>query len=297
MRSAWVLILPLLVGCSGKNVVAGGEKTKQEQLTESLPSWCRTTCERLAVCATQEPCNCSSDSCSCKEVDVEDCTGDCQKDLKKFADDGEACAELGQRYLACLDDLSCDALDGRSCEPTKAQLAACPSREDQPPSAGPSGSGGSGISVGGSTGGSTFSGTAGSAPSYAGSSGGSITFGGTGPGAGGEPSYAGTAPSTGGAGGVPGGGGAAGGGSREPVSCESIDEGGAGSGSSVTCDASRTKCSDGHDYSWVCASGSNQQLGCSCFVDGQFSGGFDPGAKECPSLARVNEACGFSIVE
>ena len=48
MRSSVLgLLLPLLLGCSGQNVVAGDEKTKAEQLEASVPSWCESTCSRL----------------------------------------------------------------------------------------------------------------------------------------------------------------------------------------------------------------------------------------------------------
>jgi hypothetical protein len=63
----------------------------------------------------------------------------------------------------------------------------------------------------------------------------------------------------------------------------------------VLCDEGRGECSDGHQYSWLCASGSEGQLGCSCFIDTQVTGVFDPGSDSCPSLEAVNAGCHWNV--
>ena len=71
MRSScrlW-LFLPLFLGCAGKNVVAGEEKTKAEQLESALPSWCQSTCARLRACPESTGCDCDGDVCQCSGVD------------------------------------------------------------------------------------------------------------------------------------------------------------------------------------------------------------------------------------
>lgn len=276
MRSTWCLVLPLLFGCSGKHIVAGSDKTKSEQLAESLPTWCREVCETLSVCAAQTPCDCAGDSCTCVETDVAECQQDCQQELQRYAARGDTCATIGQRFQTCVDQVSCDEFSSskaNACEPTRAEQAACPDDEaDEPSGAAPVASGGT-----------TFSAGAGGAPSIGGTGVGGAT-GGAAPGAAGEGSggAAGTAGATYG----------------EPVSCLGAYGVGGGTGSdagAVVCEEGRLDCSDGHDYGWLCARGANLSLACSCFVDAELTRGFDPFSEGCPSLERVNEACGFAL--
>jgi hypothetical protein len=84
-----------------------------------------------------------------------------------------------------------------------------------------------------------------------------------------------------------------------PVTCQGAYGAGGGmpaAGSAVTCEEGRDACSDGHGYSWICAVGSQGQTACSCLLDQQVVGAFDPGPG-CPTLAQVNAGCGWSLVE
>jgi hypothetical protein len=84
-----------------------------------------------------------------------------------------------------------------------------------------------------------------------------------------------------------------------PVTCQGAYGAGGGmpsAGSAVTCEEGRDGCSDGHGYSWICAVGSQGQTACSCLLDEQVVGAFDPGAG-CPSLTQVNAGCGWNLVE
>jgi len=242
------LLLPLLVGCAGKNVVAGEEKTKAEQLESALPSWCQSTCTRLRACETSAPCQCDaeSDVCnSCVGVD-ENCEAQCKAYLAPFTGAGEMCAVIGERMEHCVDGLTCGDLGGQDpCVPSAAEKAACPDPneiDDSPPS------GSVGDSAGPSEGG---------APSTG--------------------SYAGT----------------------NPVSC--TDSYGAGGGqpasgsSQVTCEEGRANCTDGHEYSWICARDSQGQRACSCLVDAHATAGFEP-VMDCPDLSAVNVGCGWSLL-
>jgi len=94
--------------------------------------------------------------------------------------------------------------------------------------------------------------------------------------------------------------GSAGAGPDAAVTCADaiVDRGSAGSAgstSSVTCEQGVSDCSDGHDYEWVCARNSQGQLGCTCFVDSQVTGGFDPETDGCPSLPTVDVGCDWSV--
>jgi hypothetical protein len=257
------LFLPLFLGCAGKNVVAGEEKTKAEQLEATLPSWCQSTCTRLRACGATTPCQCEGDVCNCVGVD-ENCETQCQSYLAPFTGAGETCANIGARIERCVDGLTCGDLGGQDpCTPTPAEKTACPDPNeniDSPPSGsnvdatGPATGGTSGIGGPSVTGGTTFT--------------------------------AGTA-STGGYYGA------------NPVSCEgSYGEGGGGpasGGSQVTCEEGRGACTDGHDYSWICVQDSQGQRACSCLLDAHVTAGFEP-VTGCPDLSAVNAGCGWSLL-
>ena len=68
------------------------------------------------------------------------------------------------------------------------------------------------------------------------------------------------------------------------------------SGSSVTCEEGRDTCSDGHDYSWICVVSSQGEAACSCLLDEQVVGAFDPGVG-CPALTEVNAGCGWNLTD
>ena len=133
MRRCWIrlsLFLPLFLGCAGKNIVAGEEKTKAEQLESTLPSWCRSTCTRLLACPAV-PCACDGDVCSnCVGVDS-GCEKQCPKSFAPYTNAGEACAAVGQRVKDCLDAIECADLSGPDpCPVTDAERALCPDPDD-----------------------------------------------------------------------------------------------------------------------------------------------------------------------
>jgi hypothetical protein len=148
------LLLPLFWGCSGTHVVAGEEKTRAEQLESSLTSWCESTCKRLRACPAPDDCDCSGDVCNCVGVD-EGCEEQCPAAFERYTGAGEECAAAGQRIQRCIDDITCNQLNGQDpCKPTAAEKDACPEPDDSdtPPSGGPNGGGDTAT---GSTGGST----------------------------------------------------------------------------------------------------------------------------------------------
>jgi hypothetical protein len=263
------LFLPLLLGCSGAHVVAGQEKTKAEQLESALPSWCSSTCTRFLACPENTGCDCSGEVCECAGVDA-GCEEQCPKAFAPYIDAGEACATIGQRVKDCYDAVDCSELNGRDpCPVTAAERARCPDLNE-----------GSDVP-----------------PSGVGSTGGPNGYGGTssssGPSAtGGTNLTAGTA-STGGSYGTAGTAGA------NPVSCEGSYGAGGGApvsgGSQVTCEEGRTGCTDGHDYSWICARDSQGRRACSCLIDAHATAGFEP-VMDCPDLSAVNAGCGWALL-
>ncbi len=276
------LLMGLAVaGCAGKNTVAGADKTKAEQLESSLPSWCRTTCERFNDCATAG-CDCQGDVCDCSTPDT-DCPAECEREMGRFTTGDDACADRGEKFKRCIDALSCNDLNGngaKSCSLTDAEESACPGPDqttDPPASVGggpvevpPSGTG-----AGGNTG------SGGAIGGSGGASGGTGTGGATG--------GAAAAPSTGGSTST-----------GELVKCSSAYGAGGAAGDvpaslSTTCEEGRGECSDKHEYSWLCARGSEGQIGCACFVDMQVTGAFDPGSSSCPSLEVVNAGCSWNL--
>lgn len=261
MRSAWYLILPLFLGCAGKNTVAGEDKTKGERLGASVPGWCQSTCERIVACGGDDDCSCSGDSCSCTQTNVADCVSACKQQLARFANATDACAAAGERFMSCVDVLKCSQItsgSGNDCSPSAQDKALCPEADDDAPRD--------------------------NAPP-ASNSGGTSGIGGNSPGDGDD---SGVGRTTGGTA------------STGPVSCQgSYGTGGsAGTGSTsvVTCEEGRSSCTDAHEYSWLCARGSDGKIGCACFVDGAATGGFDPQTEHCPALSRVNSGCGFALV-
>jgi hypothetical protein len=144
----------VLLGCSGENVVAGKEQTKAAQLEASLPSWCQSICTRLSACAENGDCDCTEDGCVCASVD-EDCPEECQEHMAAYAQGGDECAAVGQRFKECLDDHGCEILSLEGlCQLGEAESAACPrsnggSVEDPPMAVGGPTPGTAGSSSGG----------------------------------------------------------------------------------------------------------------------------------------------------
>lgn len=278
-RYAWTLMVPMFLGCSGANVVSGEDKTEAEKLASDLPSWCEKTCERLSACDSggSEDCVCSGDVCECTTTtrSTAECAADCDETLADFSKTTEQCADVGRRYLACVDTLGCADLNNEPpCLPPRAQLEACElDDDDEPPQAG----------TGGTTGYNEPQPSDGGAISYAGSA---------------TAGYAGMASGgTGVAGTSAGGSGPVG-----PVVTCNAGFGSAGaagsanmpSGPSVTCEEGRADCSDGHEYSWICVDDAAGHNWCSCFLDNNPVGAL-PSNGMCPSVALVNAGCGWNL--
>jgi len=258
-RYLFGLLVGLTIGgCAGKNTVAGQDKTKAEQLEESLPTWCQSTCQRIDACERVAACDCQGDSCGCSSGGKKDCPAECERELGRFAND--ACAVTGEDFKRCIDTMTCDDFNGNGkCEVTAEEKRRCPEPDepddnDTPPSSG----GGPVVSGGGGTGPVPDPGV-GAAGSTGGAVGGAVVKCGSGHGTAGAGS------------------------SGEPQS------------SAVICEEGRGDCNDGHEYSWICARGSEGQLGCTCFVDSEVTGGFDPQSSSCPTQATVNAGCNWSI--
>lgn len=278
--SVFGLLLPLFLGCSGQNVVAGEEKTKAEQLAASVPAWCETTCSRWRACAdSTPPCDCSGDVCDCGGSVGANCSTDCKAAFDAFTTTGEACAVIGERLQKCLDGVTCSDLSGSDpCPVTSAERAACPdpNHPDQAPTAtGPNLNYAGAANLGGNDAGASYGGLGSSAGYGNVPSAGSVSY----------------------AGGSYGGSGSTGG---PAVSCsDSYGAGGGqpqGSSSQVTCEEGRDGCSDGHAYSWVCATDSQGHRACSCFVDMNVTEAFAPAAA-CPTVAEVNAGCGWNLTQ
>jgi hypothetical protein len=271
-RYVFGLLLPLFLGCAGKNTVAGEEKTKAEQLEAAVPSWCASTCQRLIDCTDGDVCDCSAstESCDCVSYGAT-CPRECEAEMERWTRGGDVCAAIGERFKDCIDAASCDTVGhGADCKISEAEAQACPD-PNAPTVTDPTG---------------PNEGYAGSATGYGGgpSTGGPYPIGGT-------TSYAGSA--------TYGGTSAIGGNSAGPVKCLLGYGSGGGqpsdtSSAAVICEEGRGDCSDGHDYSWICVQDSQGQRACSCLVDSGVTGGFTPTAS-CPELAQVNAGCGWSI--
>jgi hypothetical protein len=270
-RGLIALVCSLGLGCAGKNTVAGLEKTKAEQLEANLPSWCEATCSRLGACSSQNGCDCEGDVCSCAGVG-DDCAANCQEEMRRFSVD-EECAEAGQSVQSCFDALTCDEFDSKSCQFTEADQKRCPELNDGGDD-GPTPSGNVDEPA---------SGTAGTAPS----------------GTGGGPSSGGASSGSAGTSGSGASGGTGSGGVAVRCSGGYGTAGGSAGGGTpsteVTCEEGYEGCDDDHAYSWLCVRGSQGQVGCTCFVDSQVTGGFDPESSSCPVLAVVNSGCGWNL--
>lgn len=243
----WVVVL--LAGCSGKNVVAGKDKTTPEELSDSVPAWCASTCERLRSC--KQTCDCSSDTCDCVGVDA-NCEAQCASEMAKFTHGDELCAEAGQRFEQCVDRLECADLGGKDpCPLTESERSACRVSGSDTDSSGPNGGSADPTSPAGSPGpnGASAGGPAGPA----------VTCNG-------ETS------------------------SSRPTNIEAPRP-------AVECEGGRNECSDGHNYDWMCAVGSDGQRACTCFVDSQVMASFAPGPDECPTLSQVNAGCAWNLAE
>jgi hypothetical protein len=122
------LLLPLFLGCSAENVVAGQEKSKAEQLESSLPSWCHDTCERFLACPQDAACYCDvGEACdSCIAVD-DGCEAQCAATFVRYIDAGESCAIIGERIKTCIEGVACEDLGGKDpCSASEAEMRACP---------------------------------------------------------------------------------------------------------------------------------------------------------------------------
>lgn len=241
MRNGYLLVWAiLLAGCGGRNTTASSQKTKAEQLDAIVPSWCESTCARIAACPSGV-------------VPYDDCPAECEREMSVYTEGPDGCATVGELFKQCIDRMTCeDIAHNGSCVPSDYDKRLCPDIEDSVPVPGATGDGPSTPSSGGTgSGPTTSSGTAGTtantvlrcASAY----------------------------------------GAAGASQPEPAS------------SAVICEEGRGACDDGHEYSWMCVRGSAGQLGCTCFVDAQVTGGFDPGSSVCPSQATVGAGCHWTF--
>lgn len=277
MRSyLWCLMLPAFLNCSGKNVVAGTEKTDAEQLESSLPGWCKSVCSKFDQCEENSGCECADDQCTCTGFG-DDCVEDCEEELARWAKGGDECAAVGERIKKCVDDLGCDVLNpnGNDCNSTPDERDACPKSDLPDMPGGPDGpSNGSGmLNTGGSTNGSVGTGGGSSSSNTAGGP----SFGGTS--AGGGASVGGTGSSGG------------------PVSCSlQSTSGQAGSANSATiCESGYSECSDNHEYGWYCVQTSAYKSVCSCLVDGDLTRAFEWN-ESCPDVLQVNVACDWHLM-
>jgi hypothetical protein len=262
------LLLPLALGCAGKNTVAGEEKSKSQQLEESLPTWCKTACVKLKGCEKEYPCDCGGDTCSCAGAG-DDCEAECKQTLERYAKGGESCALVGQHLQQCVDRSTCTQIfSGNACAGSDEDEALCPTETET--SSQPSGGGGY-VDMMGSNGGYPI-------PTAGSSSGGSS--------------------SAGDAGASSGGASASGGATGElAVSCSSRFSGGPTPDNTSTneiCEGGSSDCTDGHEYRYLCARTSDGLSACSCLVDGDVTGAFDPGVN-CPTQAALNTGCHWNI--
>jgi hypothetical protein len=109
-----------LVGCSGQNVVAGEGKSKTEQLQSSLPAWCSSVCNLLAMCEVDE------------KVD-DDCPEDCQAEMARWTVGNDRCAEAGARFQRCVDEQGCAVRTQEGLCSVSEDEQACPRPGDRDP--------------------------------------------------------------------------------------------------------------------------------------------------------------------
>jgi hypothetical protein len=203
---------------------------------------------------------CSAPDCDCQGDTCNcdtgaKCPAQCEEEMARFTDGTEACATVGENFKRCIDTMTCEEFNGNG----KCELSAADKKlcpEMEGDTIEPSPAGGGQVPGGGGSG-PVPSDNPGSAGTTGGTAGATVTCG--------------SGYGTGGAG------------SAEP------------SASAVICEEGLADCNDGHEYSWICARGSEGQLGCSCFVDSQVTGGFDPQSSSCPSRATVNAGCHWNI--
>jgi hypothetical protein len=148
------LLLPMFLGCSGENIVAGAEPTKSQQLESALPTWCPSTCDRLRACPQNTGCECTvGDTCDCVAVD-DNCEKQCRQAFARYVGTGEKCAVIGERIKSCIDGIMCSDLGGSDpCAASAAERAECPdpndSSGDEPVApTGPNGAGSAGSAGG-----------------------------------------------------------------------------------------------------------------------------------------------------
>jgi hypothetical protein len=270
-RYVWTLILPMFLGCAGKNVVSGDGKPTEEELKADVPSWCQSMCGKFDSCLKALPCDCEGDACEC-DSSPRKCVETCTEDLTHFARSPE-CIEIAVKVHDCFEQSSCEQLLDEehppSCFP-KQGYEGCRGEDDEGDEGPPvSGSGGSTHDVDGGTAGGIYGGTAN-----------------------GGPSFPGTAGTSSGTAGAP---------SSPAVICKGASGSGAGGspnsgGAYVTCEESRGDCSDGNEYEYVCVDQAGGHNFCSCFLNGALVGALDP-ELTCPSVGELNLACGWNLKE
>ncbi|HKO51807.1 MAG TPA: hypothetical protein VJV79_29055 [Polyangiaceae bacterium] len=103
---AWLisLSLPLALACSGKSV--GGNEPTQASVEASLPSWCQSTCEKLAACDGGQDVGIKS---------VSDCSQNCLMELTDGAQRSQACAQRIDQFKSCVDAGGCAVVRDNVC--------------------------------------------------------------------------------------------------------------------------------------------------------------------------------------
>ncbi len=96
-RTSWSLACLFVLACSGATDGGSPCLSSEQQLGNSLPTWCPEICTKLVQC------NAESSQSSCES--------DCHKDVaSEFLGKGNACAQLGLDFMSCASGSSCDAL-------------------------------------------------------------------------------------------------------------------------------------------------------------------------------------------
>lgn len=105
---AWLIGLsfPLAVACSGKVVGSGGNEPTQASVEASLPSWCQSTCEKLAACDVAQDNGIES---------VSDCAQNCRAELTDGAHRSQACAQRIDQFKSCVDARGCAVVRSDVC--------------------------------------------------------------------------------------------------------------------------------------------------------------------------------------
>lgn len=119
--------LMLLPACLVDNQLVGapGGTSPESPAVADREGWCQSTCERIVACPAAD------------WTDVATCSTDCQDDLDSLVGHGEACDAAAERFMTCLDALTCDELNNRLiCGLSEEERAACElddSGETSPP--------------------------------------------------------------------------------------------------------------------------------------------------------------------